>query len=80
MEWEKNCRHIKFFMLHGFLPHHVKTMMVNQTTSPCEMEPVCLTPESDPIPGIEFDQSRERQHPVKYLLKLFAVKNNREFY
>ena len=55
-------------------------MMVNQTTSPCEMEPVCLTPESDPIPGIEFDQSRERQHPVKYLLKQFAAKNNREFY
>ena len=45
-------------------------------TSPCEMEPVCLTPESDPIPGIEFDQNRERYHSYKYLLTQESKNNS----
>ena len=54
-------------MLHGFFatPSCQDNNGQPKPTSPCEMEPVCLTPESDPIPGIEFDQTRDRQHPVE---------------
>ena len=57
-------------MLHGFFatPSCQDNNGQPKPTSPCEMEPVCLTPESDPIPGIEFDQNRERYDSCKYLL------------
>ena len=59
-------------MLHGFFatPSCQDNNGQPKPTSPCEMEPVYLTPESDLIPGIEFNQSRERQHSNQH----FAMK------
>ena len=38
-----------------------------QPTSPCEMEPVCLTPASDPNPGIELNRIRDSQFGCIYI-------------